>query len=40
MKYPYDSGDVVVIGPQCFAAKDESVMNWKGVNYYPVLENQ
>jgi hypothetical protein len=31
--YPYESGDVVVIGPQCFAAKDGSVLNWRGENY-------
>ena len=26
--------DVNVIGPDCFAAADESVICWKGVNYY------
>jgi hypothetical protein len=32
-RYPHSSGDFIVIGPQCFAAKDETVLNWKGVNY-------
>lgn len=34
-KYPYTDGDFTVIGPGCFSAKDESVLNWKGVNYVP-----
>lgn len=33
--YPYEEGDCIVIGPQCFSAKDESVLNWKGTNYVP-----
>lgn len=32
-KYPRDEGDVVVIGPECFAAKDGSMLCWRGVNY-------
>lgn len=32
-KYPYVDGDFIVIGPQCFTSFDESVINWKGVNY-------
>jgi hypothetical protein len=31
--YPHRSGDFIVIGPQCFAAMDERVLNWKGANY-------
>jgi hypothetical protein len=31
--YPYEEGGFIQIGPQCFAAKNESVLNWKGVNY-------
>lgn len=31
--FPYYSGDVVVLGPEVFAAKDGSVLCWKGVNY-------
>lgn len=33
MTYPYESGDVIVLGPQIFAAKDGSVLNWRGENY-------
>lgn len=33
--YPYEEGEFIVIGPACFSAKDESVLNWKGVNYVP-----
>lgn len=33
--YPHQDGDFTVIGPQCFASKDETVLNWKGVNYVP-----
>lgn len=33
--YPYEDGGCIIIGPQCFSAKDESVLNWKGVNYVP-----
>lgn len=31
--YPYESGDVIVLGPGIFAAKDGSVLNWRGENY-------
>lgn len=31
--YPYSAGDVVVIGPQCFAQHDGSLLNWRGENY-------
>lgn len=31
--YPYESGNIIVIGPECFAMKDGSVLNWRGVNY-------
>lgn len=30
-----DDSDVTVIGPECFAAADGSVLSWKGVNYVP-----
>lgn len=33
--YPYEEGDFVIIGPECFSAKDESVLSWKGTNYVP-----
>lgn len=33
--YPFEDGDVVVLGPEIFSAKDGSVLNWKGVNYVP-----
>jgi hypothetical protein len=34
-EYPREEGDVIVIGPGCFAARDRSVLNWDGVNYVP-----
>jgi len=33
-KFPRAEGDVIVIGPECFASADESVICWKGENYY------
>jgi len=33
--YPYTEGDFIVIGPECFAAKDGSVLSWRGENYVP-----
>lgn len=33
--YPHQDGDVVVIGPECFAATDGSVLSWRGKNYLP-----
>jgi len=32
---PQDDPEVVVIGPECFATVDGSVLSWKGVNYVP-----
>lgn len=32
--YPYQDGDTYVLGPEVFAAKDSSVISWRGVNYY------
>jgi hypothetical protein len=32
-RYPYDDGDVTVIGPECFALKDGSVLCWRGQNW-------
>lgn len=29
-----DTTETGVIGPECFASADESVICWKGVNYY------
>lgn len=37
--YPYDDGDFITIGPQCFTDKDESVINWRGVNYIRAAES-
>lgn len=31
--YPRSEGDFTVIGPECFAMKDGSVLSWKGENY-------
>lgn len=35
--FPYTSalGPTTIIGPQCFAMPDGSVLNWRGVNYVP-----
>lgn len=37
-EYPYEDGDVIVLGPECFVSKDESVLCWKGENYVPQPE--
>lgn len=36
-EYPYEDelGPHIIIGPECFALSDASVLNWKGVNYVP-----
>lgn len=33
--YPHIDGGFVIIGPECFAAHDGSVLCWKGRNYVP-----
>lgn len=38
-EFPREEGDTIVIGPQCFAALDGSVLNWRGVNYVPQSES-
>lgn len=32
-QYPYQDGDVTVLGPEIFASPDGAVICWKGVNY-------
>jgi hypothetical protein len=32
MEYPYESGDVLVLGPECFTNGD--IICWRGMNYY------
>ncbi|GGW98928.1 hypothetical protein [Streptomyces chartreusis] len=32
-RYPYDDGDVTVLGPEIFASKDGTVISWRGDNY-------
>jgi len=34
-EYPRMDGGFIVIGPECFAQHDGSVLCWKGVNYVP-----
>ncbi len=34
-RYPYNEGDVTVLGPEIFASKDGKVICWKGENYAP-----
>lgn len=31
--FPYEDGDVTVLGPEIFASKDGSVISWRGDNY-------
>jgi hypothetical protein len=33
-KYPYEEGNVIVLGPEIFASNDRNVICWKGNNYY------
>jgi hypothetical protein len=33
--YPRQDGDFAIIGPDCFAMPDGSVLCWRGVNYVP-----
>jgi hypothetical protein len=34
--YPFnDDGGMTIIGPECFAQPDGTVLSWKGVNYIP-----
>jgi hypothetical protein len=36
--YPYEDGDVIVLGPETFVSKDGAVLCWKGENYTPQPE--
>jgi hypothetical protein len=38
--YPRDEGDMIVLGPECFAHQDGSVLCWKGVNYTPQITHE
>lgn len=38
--YPYDDGDVTVLGPEIFASKDGEVISWRGENYVRQGDNQ
>lgn len=31
--FPYQDGDVTVLGPEIFASKDGAVISWRGENY-------
>ncbi|MFE6412596.1 hypothetical protein ACFVOR_37315 [Streptomyces sp. NPDC057837] len=33
--FPYQDGDVTVLGPEIFASNDGKVLCWKGDNYVP-----
>lgn len=35
VQYPRMDGGFIVIGPDCFAQHDGSVLSWKGTNYVP-----
>lgn len=35
--YPYEDGDTLVLGPECFVASDGSVLNWRGQNFLPAV---
>lgn len=32
-QYPYQDGDVTVLGPEIFTSKDGAVISWRGDNY-------
>jgi hypothetical protein len=32
-RYPYQDGDVTVLGPEIFASKGGAVISWRGDNY-------
>lgn len=32
-EFPYQDGDVTVLGPEIFASKDGAVISWRGENY-------
>lgn len=32
-EFPYQDGDVTVLGPEIFASKDGAVISWRGANY-------
>jgi len=32
-QFPYQDGDVTVLGPEVFASKDDTVISWRGENY-------
>lgn len=31
-------GEITIIGPECFASTDDTVISWKGVNYYQACD--
>jgi len=31
--YPYEDGDFIILGPECFAGKDGEVIMWRGAAY-------
>ena len=33
-EYPHESGDVLVLGPECFIDAERKVISYQGVNYY------
>jgi hypothetical protein len=38
--FPYEEGDVVVLGPELFGLPDGSVLCYRGVNYVPQTEGE
>jgi hypothetical protein len=36
--YPKQLGDITLIGPDCYAQADGTVLNWQGRNYIPQPE--
>ncbi|MFF8910599.1 hypothetical protein [Streptomyces olivaceoviridis] len=34
-EFPYEDGNVTVLGPEIFASKDGAVISWRGENYVP-----
>jgi hypothetical protein len=34
-EFPYQDGDITVLGPETFASDDGAVLSWRGVSYVP-----
>jgi len=39
-RYPHESGDCLVLGPEIFVSLDREVICWQGVNYVRQSDGQ